>query len=101
MVNKTVRQLKEELQKLQEPGSHVGEIVKQMGQSKVLVKMHPDGKYIVDIDKDIKIQDCKPLSLHHLFAFFYFFIFYFLLLLLPKSQSKKRKIAIPSQKNKK
>merc|ERR1719211_796786 len=31
-----------------------------MGQNKVLVKIHPDGKYIVDIDKDISIHDCKP-----------------------------------------
>merc|ERR1712032_34095 len=31
-----------------------------MGQNKILVKIHPDGKYIVDIDKDIDIHDCKP-----------------------------------------
>ncbi len=31
-----------------------------MGQNKVLVKIHPDGKYIVDIDEDIDIHDCKP-----------------------------------------
>jgi len=30
-----------------------------MGQNKVLVKINPDGKYIVDIEKDIKVQDCK------------------------------------------
>lgn len=31
--------LKEELQLLQEPGSYVGEVVKVMGKSKVLVKV--------------------------------------------------------------
>ena len=35
----TVRMLKEELQLLQEPGSYVGEVVKVMGKSKVLVKV--------------------------------------------------------------
>jgi len=35
----TVRALKEELQLLQEPGSYVGEVVKVMGKSKVLVKV--------------------------------------------------------------
>ncbi|KAL0380416.1 UNVERIFIED_CONTAM: 26S proteasome regulatory subunitA [Sesamum angustifolium] len=50
-----VRSLKEELQLLQEPGSYVGEVVKVMGKSKVLVKVHPEGKYVVDIDKSIDI----------------------------------------------
>jgi hypothetical protein len=35
-----VRMLREELQLLQEPGSYVGEVVKVMGKSKVLVKVH-------------------------------------------------------------
>ena len=35
----TVRMLKEELQLLQEPVSYVGEVVKVMGKSKVLVKV--------------------------------------------------------------
>ena len=34
-----VRQLKEEIIALQESGSHVGEVVKQMGKDKVLVKV--------------------------------------------------------------
>ncbi|XP_022843397.1 26S proteasome regulatory subunit 8 homolog A-like [Olea europaea var. sylvestris] len=34
-----VRSLKEELELLQEPGSYVGEVVKVMGKSKVLVKV--------------------------------------------------------------
>ena len=52
--------LREELYHLQEPGSYVGEVVKAMGQKKVLVKINPEGKYVVDIDKDIDINDCKP-----------------------------------------
>merc|ERR1719157_226326 len=52
--------LREELHHLQEPGSYVGEVVKQMGQNKVLVKINPEGKYVVDIDKDIDINDLKP-----------------------------------------
>lgn len=31
-----------------------------MGKSKVLVKVHPEGKYVVDIDKDIDIADLTP-----------------------------------------
>jgi 26S proteasome regulatory subunit T6 len=34
-----VRQLREELQLLQEPGSYVGEVVKAMGKDKILVKV--------------------------------------------------------------
>ena len=52
--------LREELHHLQEPGSYVGEVVKQMGQNKVLVKINPEGKYVVDLDKDIDIKDLKP-----------------------------------------
>lgn len=31
-----------------------------MGKNKVLVKISPDGKYVVNIDKSIKIEDCIP-----------------------------------------
>ncbi|MBA0875289.1 hypothetical protein Goshw_029184 [Gossypium schwendimanii] len=52
--------LREELQLLQEPGSYVGEVVKVMGKNKVLVKVHPEGKYVVDIDKSIDITKITP-----------------------------------------
>merc|ERR1719157_205412 len=52
--------LREELHHLQEPGSYVGEVVKQMGQNKVLVKINPEGKYVVDLDKGIDINLLKP-----------------------------------------
>jgi ATP-dependent 26S proteasome regulatory subunit len=48
---RAVRLLREELQLLQEPGSYVGEVVKVMGKTKVLCKVHPEGKYVVDLDK--------------------------------------------------
>ena len=54
-----MRALKEEISALQESGSYVGEIVKVMGKNKVLVKINPEGKYVVSLDKSIKIEDCK------------------------------------------
>jgi 26S proteasome regulatory subunit T6 len=60
-LNAKVRMLREELHHLQEPGSYVGEVVKQMGQSKVLVKIHPEGKYVVDLDAtQVDIKDLVP-----------------------------------------
>ncbi|KAK4771740.1 hypothetical protein SAY86_013515 [Trapa natans] len=59
-LNSKVRMLREELQLLQEPGSYVGEVVKVMGKNKVLVKVHPEGKYVVDIDKNIDITKITP-----------------------------------------
>lgn len=44
-LNSRVRLLREEMQLLQEPGSHVGEIIKVMSKKKVLVKVQPEGKY--------------------------------------------------------
>lgn len=57
-LNAKVRLLREELQLLLEPGSHVAEVVKQMGKTKVLVKVGQEGKYVVDIEKDIDINKC-------------------------------------------
>ena len=31
-----------------------------MGKTKVLVKVGPEGKYVVDLDKEIDINKCKP-----------------------------------------
>jgi 26S proteasome regulatory subunit T6 len=45
---------------LQEGGSSVGEIVKQMGKNKVLVKINPEGKYVVTVDESISLKDCLP-----------------------------------------
>merc|ERR550534_3037730 len=59
-LNAKVRMLSEELQLLQEQGSYVGEVVKAMDKKKVLVKVHPEGKFVVDIDKNIDIGDVTP-----------------------------------------
>ena len=40
-----------------EQGSYVGEVVKVMDKKKVLVKVHPEGKFVVDIDKNIDVAD--------------------------------------------
>jgi len=55
-LNAKVRMLREELQLLQEQGSYVGEVVKPMDKKKVLVKVHPEGKYVVDLDKGIEMS---------------------------------------------
>ena len=54
-LNTRVRSLREEVSKLHEAGAYIGEVVKVMGKKKVLVKMGNDGKYVVNIDKDIDI----------------------------------------------
>jgi len=59
-LNAKVRMLREELQLLQEQGSYVGEVVKPIDKKKVLVKIHPEGKFVVDIDKNIKMEDVTP-----------------------------------------
>ena len=41
------------------PGSHVGEVAKVMSKDKVLVKVEPEGKYIVDMDKSIDVKKLK------------------------------------------
>ena len=45
LTSMAVRLLREELGLLQQPGSYVGEVVKVMGSKRVLVKVHPEGKY--------------------------------------------------------
>lgn len=59
-LNAKVRMLREELQLLQEPGSYVGEVVKLMGKTRVLCKVNPEGKYVVDIDPEIDIAKLTP-----------------------------------------
>ncbi|CAL8106752.1 unnamed protein product [Calicophoron daubneyi] len=59
-LNAKVRMLREELQLLQELGSYVGEVVKPMDKKKVLVKVQPEGKFVVDIDKNIDMSQLSP-----------------------------------------
>jgi len=55
-LNAKVRKLRDELMWLQEPGSYIAEVVKLMGKKKILVKMHPDGKYIVKIGEGVDMS---------------------------------------------
>ena len=55
-----VRELREELKVLSTSGSYVGEVVKAMGKDRVLVKVNPEGKYVVKLDKGVDIKDIKP-----------------------------------------
>lgn len=59
-LNSKVRSLKDELKLLEEPGLYLGEVVKVMGLKKVLVKVHPEGKYIVNVADDIDIKALVP-----------------------------------------
>jgi len=40
-------------------GSYIGEVVKVMSKTKVLVKVHPEGKYVTTISDHIDINDLK------------------------------------------
>ena len=59
-LNAKVRMLKEELQLLQESGSYVGEVAKPMGKKQVLVKVHPEGRHVVDIAKTMEMTEVTP-----------------------------------------
>lgn len=38
----------------------MGEVVKPMGHNKILVKINPEGKYVVELDKDMDAAMCPP-----------------------------------------
>lgn len=54
-ISNAVSRLKEELHAMQEVYSYVGEVVKVMGKNRVLVKLSHEGKYVVNVDKSLKI----------------------------------------------
>jgi len=59
--NTSVRQLRDELMLLQDPGSYVGEVAKVLSKTKVLVKVNQEGKYVVDVEAPkIDITSLKP-----------------------------------------
>merc|ERR1712000_280633 len=58
--NSRVRLLREELGLLQQPGSYVGEVVKVMSTKKILVKVHPEGKYVVDVSDSVDVGKLTP-----------------------------------------
>ncbi|KAJ2006210.1 26S proteasome regulatory subunit 8 [Coemansia thaxteri] len=59
-LNARVRLLKDELNLLQEPGLTIGEVVKVIGKQKALVKIQPEGKFVVDVADDIDITKLTP-----------------------------------------
>ncbi|KAI9291871.1 hypothetical protein K502DRAFT_308633 [Neoconidiobolus thromboides FSU 785] len=59
-LNAKVRLLREELQLLNENSSLVGEVVKLMGKKKVLVKVNPEGKHVVDIASGLDLSTITP-----------------------------------------
>lgn len=59
-INAQVRRLRDELQKLQESSSYIGEVVKVMSKSRVLVKINPDGKYVVGVSAKIDMAKLVP-----------------------------------------
>lgn len=58
--NAKVRRLREELYRLSEPGSYVGEVIKVMSKENVLVKMQSEGKYVVKWSDDITVEQLTP-----------------------------------------
>lgn len=58
-LNTRVRRLRSELNRLQEPGSHIGEVVKVMSPTKILVKVGPEGKYVVSLAEHIDVTSLK------------------------------------------
>eukprot|EP00300_Choanocystis_sp_HF-7_P010247 c16859_g2_i1.p1 GENE.c16859_g2_i1~~c16859_g2_i1.p1 ORF type:complete len:406 (-),score=123.20 c16859_g2_i1:273-1490(-) len=60
VLNSNVRKLRDELYLLQEPASHIGEVVKVMGKEHVLVKVQPEGKFVVKLDKGINMKLVVP-----------------------------------------
>ena len=58
-MNSKVKDLKEELHKLLEGASSVGEVCKMMGKRKCLVKVS-DSKMVVDVDRKIDVKALVP-----------------------------------------
>ena len=54
-----MKDLREEIRELQEPAGEVGEVVKPLSKDRILVKVGNEGKFIVALDKAIKVEDLK------------------------------------------
>jgi 26S proteasome regulatory subunit T6 len=60
-LNVSVRSAREELFQLHEPMSYIGEVVKAMGNGKILCKVGQEGKYVVDVEaSEVDIAKCVP-----------------------------------------
>ncbi len=58
-LNQQVQDIRDEISIVQEASSSVGTVVKKMGNQKCLVKTHPDGKYIVNIEDHVDYFSLK------------------------------------------
>ncbi len=60
-LNVSVRSAREELYQLHEPMSYIGEVVKAMGNGKILCKVGQEGKYVVDVElSEVDVSKCTP-----------------------------------------
>jgi len=59
-LNLKVRKLRDEIQRLQASGAHVGEVIKLMSKTQLLVKVQPEGKFVANIDKRIDTTLLTP-----------------------------------------
>ena len=59
-LNDKVIKLKDEIRHLLKGSNSVAEVIKVLSKETVLVKTSSDGKYIVRLDKNIKIEDLRP-----------------------------------------
>ena len=59
-LNDKVIKLKDEIRHLLKGANSVAEVIKVLSKETVLVKTSSDGKYIVRLDKNIKIEDLRP-----------------------------------------
>ncbi|OQR75849.1 26S protease regulatory subunit 8-like, partial [Tropilaelaps mercedesae] len=59
-LNALVRSLREEIERLRYRGSYVGEVIKLISETKVLVNLTPEEKYVVDVEPDVDIKQLTP-----------------------------------------
>jgi len=58
-MNSQVRSLQSELERLLRPPLNIAEVIKVMSNTEVLIKMDHDTRYVVEVDKSVKIKDLQ------------------------------------------
>ncbi|ORD94763.1 PRS8 [Enterospora canceri] len=59
-LTKQVREIREEIIVISENSSNVGVVCNKMGEKKCMIKMHPDGKYVVKVESHVDYNALKP-----------------------------------------
>eukprot|EP01013_Petalomonas_cantuscygni_P011642 TRINITY_DN251_c0_g1_i1.p2 TRINITY_DN251_c0_g1~~TRINITY_DN251_c0_g1_i1.p2 ORF type:complete len:429 (+),score=118.16 TRINITY_DN251_c0_g1_i1:210-1496(+) len=59
-LNRRVRTLRTELERLEKHGSHVGEVCRLMGRNRVLIKLGDDGKVVAEIERKPPAFEADP-----------------------------------------